>query len=165
MSGYLDRARIRSDRGDTLLELIITVSVMGVALVAILGAFATGILMSDVHRKQATAGAAARDYAEAIQNMVAAGGYVTCGNDSYATPPGFSAPSGYVASIVQITAGRYVEYWKAGWQDDCSPDPGLQRLTVQVRSNDGADCDQASVCERILVVLRKPCRPSDAQCD
>jgi len=155
---------IRNERGYTLLKLIVTVAVMGLALVAILG-LTNNVLIPDIHGKRAVAGAAARDYAKAIQIMVAGGGYVPCGNDSYASPDGFSAPPGYTASIAPIAPGRYVEYWNGlAWQLNCSPDTGMQRLTVQVFSNDGPDCDRASVCQRIPIVLRGACRPSSPQC-
>jgi type II secretory pathway pseudopilin PulG len=146
-----------NDRGDTLLELLIAVAIMGIAVVAILGAVGSGILMSDVHRQQATSGVAARDYAEAIQTTVADGGYVPCADEvPYASPVGFAAPSGYVKSIVPGS----MAYWDGlSWQTTCSTDTGLQRLTVQVRSED----DRAS--ERVAVVLRKPCRVSDGPCD
>jgi type II secretory pathway pseudopilin PulG len=62
------------DRGETLIELIVALAIMGITVVAIVSGIATGIVMSDIHRKQATAGAVVRQYAEAIENDVAAGG-------------------------------------------------------------------------------------------
>ena len=56
-----------TDTGETLVELIIAVAIMGIAVVAIVGGMATFILMSDVHRKQASAGANVRNYAEAVK--------------------------------------------------------------------------------------------------
>jgi hypothetical protein len=50
-----------NDRGETLLEVLIAVVIIGVAIVAIIGGLVTSVLMSDVHRKQATAGSAVRD--------------------------------------------------------------------------------------------------------
>jgi hypothetical protein len=145
-----------ADRGESLVELLVAVVVMGLAVVVIVGGFASGIMMSDLHRKQATTGAYVRDYAEAIENTVGGGGYVDCaGTATYASPAGFSTPSGYTPSVVPGS----VRYWSgAAWQSSCGTDTGLQQLTVQVASADG----RAS--ERLTIVLRKPCRLTDAPC-
>ena len=150
------RPALADDRGESLLEVLVAVSIMGIAMVAIVGSLVTGILVSDVHRKQATAGAAVRDYGEAIENAVAGGGYVPCATAaSYASPAGFAIPAGYSKSVV---AGS-MRYWNgSGWQTGCTTDIGLQQLTLQVASTDG----RAS--ERIVVVLRRPCRLSDPLC-
>jgi prepilin-type N-terminal cleavage/methylation domain-containing protein len=148
--------RAAGDRGETLIEVLIAVAIMSVAVVAVVGGLVTCVLVTDIHRKQAVAGGAVRDYAEAIENAVAAGGYVPCASAaSYASPTGFAAPSGYTRSVV---AGS-LRYFNGGaWQAGCTTDTGLQRLTVQVASDDG----RAS--ERLLVVLRRPCRVSDPPC-
>jgi type II secretory pathway pseudopilin PulG len=142
----------RDDRGDTLLELIIAVSIMGVALVAILGGVATAIVMSDTHRKQAQAGAAVRGYAEAIETMVAGAGLATCANlDDYDTPAGFTVPGGFAASVVET------RFWAGGdWDAVCTDTADLQRLTVQVRSDDGSTAESRRVTETVTVVLRRP---------
>lgn len=140
------------ERGETLLELLIAVVIMGVAVVAVVGALVSSVQLSDVHRKQATASAAVRDYGEAITNAVAGGGYVACaGAASYGS--GYTAPSGYAKSVTSV------RYWNgSGWQPSCSTDTGLQQLTLQVASADG----RAS--EQLVVVVRKPCGLSDSPC-
>ena len=148
-------SRLAADRGETLLEVLVAVAIMSIAMVAVAGGLVTGILVADIHRKQAGAGEAVRDYAEAIEGAVAAGGYVTCASTaSYASPPGFAAPAGYTKSVV---AGS-MRYWNGSWQTSCSADAGLQQLTLQVSSDDGR------ATERIVVVLRKPCRISEPLC-
>jgi type II secretory pathway pseudopilin PulG len=134
--------RATRDRGESLLELIVAVTIMGIAVVAIVGSLGTAVLMSDIHRKQATAGASARDYAEAVETAVATTGYVACAS-SY--PTGFSAPTGYVAS-------GSMAYWNGtGWQATCTTDTGVQQFTAQVASGDGR------AVESVVVVLRRPC--------
>ena len=147
-----------SDRGETLLELVVAVMIMSIALVAVVSSVGVGILVSDIHRKQATAGAYVRDFAETIQNAVAGGGYVECaGTASYGSPAGFTPPSGYTNSVLAV------KYWNGtGWQPGCATDTGLQQLTLEVRSDDTRTA--AQVTERLVVVLRKPCRPADPAC-
>jgi Tfp pilus assembly protein PilV len=147
-----------AERGETLIELLVTVLIMGVVIVAVVGGIATSILMSDIHRKQATAGAYLRNYAEALQSAVAGGAYIACANPDghdYATPTGFVVPAGYAATVVAGT----LKYWNGtGWQSTCTTDTGLQQLTIQVASAD------TRASERLMVVIRKPCRLTDTPC-
>ena len=147
---------VADERGETLLELLIAVAILGVVVVAVFGGFATGTMTSDAHRKQATAGAYAKDYAEAIQTAVttATVPYTNCANTStYASPAGFAAPSGYVKSVVSV------RYWTGStWQATCSADIGLQQVTVRVASADGR------AAEQVALVLRKPCGPGQPPC-
>ncbi|HJQ47749.1 MAG TPA: type II secretion system protein [Amycolatopsis sp.] len=133
----------RGDRGETLLELLVAVVILGIAGVAIAGGLITSVRASDIHRKQATAGAAVRDYAETIETAVdTGGGYVACGTPAYT----YAAPPGFSRTISQI------QYWTgSAFQSGCTSDSGLQRLTLQVASSDG----RAS--EQLVVVIRKPC--------
>jgi type II secretory pathway pseudopilin PulG len=136
------------DRGETLVELLITIVIMGITVVAIVGALMTSIQMSDVHRKQATAGADARSYAEKVDNYVAGSGYTPCAGPSAYSPStvGFSASSGFTASIASV------KYWSGTtWAPSCGSDSGLQQVTVQVASAD------ARATETSVVVVRKPC--------
>lgn len=146
----------RDDRGETLIELLVAVAIMGVALVAVMAGLGTSVLVSDIHRKQATAGAVLRNYAEAINSAVTNGGYVACASSAaYASPSGFAVPTGYRAEVV---AGS-MRYWSGtAWVDTCSVDAGLQQLTARVASAD----DRAD--ETLVLTLRVPCRPADPPC-
>ena len=137
------------DRGETLLEILISVVILGITGVAILSGLMTTVTVSDMHRKQATAGAVAQDYAETVSRYVAADHYVECATAAAYAPGvvGFTPPGGYTASI----AG--VEYWNAAtttFSGTCSSS-GLERVTVQVASTDGR------ATEDVVVVVRRPC--------
>jgi type II secretory pathway pseudopilin PulG len=145
---------MRTDRGETLLELLVAVVLMGIALVAVVGGLATSILVSDVHRKQATAGASVRDYAEALAKVVAGGGYIPCAAPAaYTSTPGFDVPTGFSKTTTAV------RYWTgSAWAGSCGTDSGLQQLSIQVASNDGR------ATERLVIVLRRPCKTTDSPC-
>ena len=88
------------ERGDTLLELVVAVAIMGIVLVAFAGGLIAVTVMSDIHRKQASAGAYLRNYAEAIESWVAADNYPGCASlAAYAAAPVPAIPSGYNKSV------------------------------------------------------------------
>lgn len=136
------------DGGESVLELVIAVAIMGIAVVAIVSGIATSILMSDVHRKQATAGAYVRNYAEAVETYVASGNFNTTASPSYAagtvgfTPP----PGGYVASVSSVTC----------WNDttaqfgSCPTTAAVQRVALTVASSD------SRASEGLVVIVRQP---------
>jgi type II secretory pathway pseudopilin PulG len=155
----MHRRRRGDDRGESLIELIFTVGIMGTAVVALLAGLATAIRISDIHRKQAAAGAQVRTFAEAVERAVNGSptSYVDCALPG-AYESVFAAESGYRRNAVEIW------YWipaTAEWEDErvrCGPDSGVQRVTLEVRSDDGR------AVESIDVIIRKPCRASDPAC-
>ena len=144
----------RDERGETLLELLIAVVIMGIAMVAIVGGLVTAILMSDIHRKQSTAGAAVRDYAERIETYVAGGNYVGCAPATAYAPGtvGYPVPSGF------STTATVAQTWNGSSWGTCSADNAYQKISLTVSSADG----RAS--EKLDLVLRRPCRPADSTC-
>ena len=134
-----------ADRGESLLELLVALAIMGLAVVAVVGGLSTSIMMSDIHRKQATAGAYVRDYAEAIQS---AGYQTSCVN--YSSPSGLpTLPTGYTKTVVSVSSWTGSSWLSnPSWQSSCS-DTGLHQVKVQVASSDG----RAS--EQLFIFLRK----------
>jgi type II secretory pathway pseudopilin PulG len=144
--------RPANDQGETLIELIIAIAIMGIAVVAIVGGIGTSILMSDVHRKQATAGAYVRDYAEKVESYIAGTGYTSCAPASTYAPStvGFTLPSGGYGAAASAALSWTGSAWVA-----CSADNGYQKVTLTISTSDG----RAS--ESLNVILRRPCRVSD----
>jgi type II secretory pathway pseudopilin PulG len=101
------RRTTANEQGESLLELLIAVAIMGIAVVSVIAGLATSIIASDLHRKQSTAGATVRDFGEAIENYVVNTAYTSCATTSTYSPAtiGYSPPSGYIASITAVT------YW------------------------------------------------------
>ena len=138
------------ERGETLVELLLTIVILGLAGVAVLGGLGTSIIVSDAHRKETVSGAAVRAYAEQLQTKVAATGYVSCGGvGSYASGTvGYTPPAGYAATPTGVT------YWNLSTKTfaaSCGTDSGVQAVTLQVR--DTADT-RGTVA--LTVVIRKP---------
>ncbi|QNE18325.1 type II secretion system protein [Kribbella qitaiheensis] len=150
------RHRVADERGETLVEVLLAVAIMGIAAVALMAGLTTSVLMSDIHRKQATAGTAVRDYAEALQNYVADGHYIdSCASPAPYALSSFTNPGGFQHSVVPGS----MRYWDgSAWKPTCTTDKGLQKLTIRANSDDG----RAS--EQLVVVLRKPCRLGDDLC-
>ena len=141
--------RLNRADGLTLIELIVTVGVLGVAFLAIVGGMTTSILASDIHRKEASAGAVLRTYAEALKRDAASENthYVDCAAPSDYDPVVWTPDDKYVPSISEV------EYWRSSdnsWQGGCSTDAGLQRLTLRVATADGR------ATETIQILKRKP---------
>jgi prepilin-type N-terminal cleavage/methylation domain-containing protein len=144
--------RLRGDRGDTLVEVMVTISILGIAMVAITGGMATSIVTSDIHHKQAVSGMVLTNFAEAVQ----AAPYVACpaaAPASYATATvtGTVVPSGYTTAIVSTTAMPF-EYASGGtppFQSGCpGTDQGAQRIWLSASSNDGRDVETVQIVKR-----------------
>ncbi|HKS98435.1 MAG TPA: prepilin-type N-terminal cleavage/methylation domain-containing protein [Rugosimonospora sp.] len=135
------------DSGETLIELLITIIIMAVAVPVIVGSVGVGIMMSDIHRKQATASAAVHAYAEQVEQWVANGNYDASGTPNYSpAKTGYTAPTGYTASAGTVTC------WSTSSQSfgSCGTDTGLQQVTLTVSSSDNA------ASEQLQLVIRQP---------
>jgi Tfp pilus assembly protein PilE len=130
-----------SERGETLLELVVSVAIMGIIVIAFAGGLIAVTFMSDVHRKQASAGAYVRDYAEAIEKWVATpGNYPGCASGTSADYTAVAVPSFPVSGYAKSAAAV------------CAPGtPDVAQLTLTVNSTD----NRAS--EKLVIFVRRPC--------
>jgi type II secretory pathway pseudopilin PulG len=142
------RTRLAADgeRGETLLELIIAIAILGVCVVAIGAGITLSVKISSIHKDQATAQAFLHNYAETLQS-------------SYSPCSGGIAPN-YVtiASLVRPDASwsnptATVKFWDptaAAFNSATCPgtDPNLQQVTVKLVTTDGL------VSESLVVVVR-----------
>lgn len=141
------RAYVRDDSGETLIELLVTIVVMGLAVVTILGSIATSVRMSNIDRQQVTAQTYLRSYASTIDAFIdGESGYKPCANTSYYNKVVFD--SGTDAHSVTD-----VEYWNGSrFVSACNNDLGVQQLTLRVDvSND------PRVNETLIIIVREPC--------
>jgi type II secretory pathway pseudopilin PulG len=147
-----------SDGGESLVEVLVAIVILGFAGVAIVAGLQMGVTASDIHRKQTTGGAYVRSFAEAIEQYVGANHYQNCAatngykvgavTSQLALPGGYSATQDAAKSIdsTGIVA------------DGCSSDTGIQQVTLRVSSGDNRSSEQ------LTIVLRRPCDPSVAPC-
>jgi type II secretory pathway pseudopilin PulG len=145
-----------NDRGETLIELLATIAIMGTAVVVIIGATATAIHLSAVHREQAKAGAYLRAFAEAVEAQV---NLPTTGYRACRTPGLADTYKGYFTTDISpfVPSVTDVKVWNGTGYDPlagCS-DIGVQKLSLQVQL--AAD----HVTETLDIVIRRPCRPTD----
>lgn len=151
------RGEPRNDRGETLVEVLVTVIILGIAGVAVLAGLMVAVKSSDLGRKQASGGSYVRSLAEAIQNSVtASGGYQSC-----------AAANVYLTNSVKTQAGLPGTYtsaqtaaksWNGSSWSACGTDNGSQQLTLTVTSPGSTSAQRA--VETLTFILRKPCRGS-----
>lgn len=121
------------DRGETLVEILVAVTIMGIASAAFLGGLMMNVQGSDIHAKQAKAQAAVRNYAEAVQSY----GFRGCAADYGPSAVSAVIPTTLTASYTPTCLG--------------SASSGPASLTLVVQSADGR------AREQLVVVLRDSC--------
>lgn len=130
------------ERGEMLVELLITTAILGIAVTAIFGTIWTSLRVADYHRKTVTADLVLRNFAEAMQQSTGTFQYVPCATLSGATAyPAYTPPAPNTSYVATITKIEYLNGYSATneptWQDSTAGcpsggDKGLQRLGLKV---------------------------------
>jgi type II secretory pathway pseudopilin PulG len=136
--------RASDERGETLAEVLMTVSIMGILFAAVLGALAVSALTSDISKKEGTAEALLRTYAEQVQGLP----YVNCASTSTYTIASFPVPANYTAGPTGV------RYWDglnpASYvAPPCSSDTGVQAVDLRVQTGDGRVTETVTVYKRV----------------
>lgn len=125
--GGTGASRDDGERGLTLVELTVTLAIMGIAVVGLFAALQTFVTASANERAAANLDGVLHTYSEAL----VAAPYVNCA----ASYPTVTLPAGYA-----FTSGPSVRYWNgdnpATFGSSCSTDNGAQQITATVQ--DGA---------------------------
>lgn len=145
--------RRRDERGETLVEVLVAVVILGIAGVAVVGGLQLSVMASDINRKQTTGGAYVRTYAEAIETYLSTNGnYVKCAGANVYSPAtvGFAVPANYSA---QQSAAEPLDGNGSVITTGSCPtrDKGVQRLRISLTSSD----NRAS--ETLTIVVRRAC--------
>jgi len=121
--------RFRGEAGESLAELLVAIAILGIAIVVIVGGLGNAILVSTLHRNQATAGAVARNAAETLKDRKLAwsssGSYTVT-----SSAPGFS---------VSVTARCWNGDSPATFAGCPNGDQGLQQLSVTASGNGASE--------------------------
>jgi type II secretory pathway pseudopilin PulG len=130
----------------TLVEVVVSISLLGVVIVTILGGLGTAVTSSAQHRHLATADTLLRSAAEIVSAPATA--YVACAST---TSYGASLPTDPNGTVV-LTITK-VEQWNGNpsspaFSTACSTDSGIQLITYQARSNDNKHTDTVQAIKR-----------------
>ena len=148
---------LASERGTTLIEAIVTIAIMGLAFSAILGGVAASIVLSDVHRKQASSQTILRSYADAVEQTQSWAPCATVdpsgvGGTYDPATIGFVIPAIY-GSTYKASATQ-VQYWNGTrFLPGCpapGADKGLQQVSLKVQSTDTKATETLDVLRRCL---------------
>lgn len=121
--------RRQVDAGFSLVESLVTIALIGIAIVGIMGALGTATTASDLQARQADADAALRSGAELIKSQA----YVAC-----PLVPSYDPSSATTAPQMTVTLVS-VEHWDgSAFQSACPvTDGGFQRITIEAASTGG----------------------------
>jgi type II secretory pathway pseudopilin PulG len=149
-----------SEAGETLVELMITVAILGLSMVAILAAIWTTLRTADINSKSSNADTALRAFAEQLKQPQATDTfkYLPCTTaGAQVTYPTYSPPAPYDHYTATVTKVRYLTGYSASeeptWATACpATDRGLQEITLTVTGPDN-EPDVAST-ETVTIVKR-----------
>lgn len=138
-------------KGLTLIELLVTVAILGVSFVVIVGGLSTAILGSDVHHRQVIADAIVRTAADEVR----AADYVDCApadeyDDEIAAPTGYDSEVTVVGYLVGDDFKKLVDSACAPPTPPTNADEGLQLVKITVTA------EERSVSESVTIAKRRP---------
>ncbi|HEY3834489.1 MAG TPA: prepilin-type N-terminal cleavage/methylation domain-containing protein [Acidimicrobiia bacterium] len=158
-----DTRERRSARGETLIETLCTLTILSVAIVALVLAMGYDFSFDHQSRSAADADTLLVAFADNLQTLA----YQSCGGTTpYSTTAssvlptqlngitviGSGTPSGPTQYLAQIST---IKYWDGntspiGWTSSCpsSGDPGAQQLTITVTPGDGVVSRTMSIVKR-----------------
>lgn len=153
-----DRDTNTGERGETLLEILITVMLMGIAVVGILAGLFSVIRIADRTTRSTQAANTAQSFAENLKQPVSTLQYVPCatGYPDFAAVPAatYTAQITKVERLSQVIVPGNQPAWTDAPCAAATDDRGLQRLTITVTSDDGT----GPIVQTLRIVKR------DARC-
>jgi type II secretory pathway pseudopilin PulG len=137
------------DTGESLVELLVTIVVLGIVTAGIAGALLATGKASSMHRQQVLAQNQLRAWAE----QISAANYVPCASVGSFAGPSPALPGDFTATVTAV------QYWNgtSSFAGTCGTDTGIQRVTLQITAQTGLT---APLVRRLAIVVRKPCASS-----
>ena len=144
--------RRRGEAGETLVEILVSTTLMGIIAIGIIGSIATVLISTDIDRKVSQAETVLRSYVAAIQDAT----YVDCGGTSaYSSVSVPNMPTRFTATVKQV------QYWKGDgptvvpasnaavtFDGSCTTDEGLQSIDLRVESADKRAIETVTIYKR-----------------
>jgi len=157
MSARSERRKTPGEAGETLAELLVTISIISLAVVVLVGALGTAISASSTHRQHTSADTITRSIAEALKNPDTSAANVDIYKDCATAYP---VPSTIDTTGYAVT--QQIKFWRStsttaredsDFFEPCSAaagdDNGLQLIKITVKSTGGkAESDTVSVLKR-----------------
>ena len=126
-------ARTVRDVGETLMELIITIAILGITVPALIGAVLVAVDSSSQDRRIVQAQQMLTSWSETIAKANSDASYTSCPAVSYYATGSFAPtpalPAGFTASVVAP-----IDYWQSssGSFQPCAADEGARRLHLRI---------------------------------
>lgn len=138
------RALARAEQGESLVELLVSISILGLVIVIIIEVLFTMVAGTLMHREQVEGLNALGAWADSV----GADTYTACATPgSVPSPP--SLPNGFSSQVVSV------RYWDgSSFVGECGTDTGLQLITLSVAGPGDA---VPATPQALDVVKRKPC--------
>lgn len=146
----MSNRRRTDDGGESLIELLVSIALLGIASIAILASITMGLKAAALSSGMSSNQNILRNWAEVLE----ATPYVDCATTkTYVAPVGMAVPPNVTLTMLEM------QYWNSEKNDfvaECGTDEGLQRVTLAATAASGTP-DKPTVDE-LRVVIRKPCR-------
>ncbi|WP_129337954.1 type IV pilus modification PilV family protein [Cellulomonas endophytica] len=150
------------DAGESLVEILLSVMIIGIAVTAILGGVGLAARASSQDERQIQAQALLRSWAEHVQARTTDSTYVACATTAtysgstwaYTSPAPAGLeplPAGFTASVTEV------QYWDpstTSFGSTCGTDSGVQRVRLALTATATAAPGFTSTYD---VVVRRPC--------
>ena len=153
--------RRRDERGETLAEILVSTTLLGIIGIGIIGAIASVLISTDIDRRISAGETVLRSYVAAIQDA----SYVDCAGptDFDSDTVDFTPPPNFTASVTGVS------YWVGApdgpvvvpasnaqltFANACPPDHGLQRIDLEVHS-----AGSRPTTEKVTIYKRRTTAP------